>query len=136
MSSPTATVYLFYGEDEPGLKDRLAAFITEVTDSSTAELNTTRLEGKTLQLGDIETGIGTLPFLADLRLILVENLTESGNHKEMIDKLAGVIASMPDWTRLVFVETGLQTHSHDSPGVQKRKAARRRTLKKLVNIVV
>lgn len=135
MNSLAPVVYLYYGHDEPSLKDHLTSFCVEISDPSTVDLNTTRLDGKTVQLGDIESSAGTLPFLADVRLVLVENLTEASNRNDMLDRLAEVIAATPDWTRLIFVETGLQGYSQDSHADQKRKAARRRALKKLINIV-
>jgi DNA polymerase-3 subunit delta len=136
MASPDAVAYVFYGEDEPTLKERLAAFCAGLfADPSTADLNTTRLEGQTIQPGDIESAAGTLPFLAGARLVLVENLTESGSGRDLIEKLPELFPSLPDSARLIFVETGLQGHPQDSPAEQKRKAARRSALKKLINAV-
>ncbi len=136
MSSPTPVVYVFYGEDEPALRERLAAFRATVTDPTTADLNTIRLDGESAQLGDIQSAAGTLPFLADTRLVLIDNLTDSANGRALIDDLPRVLSALPDWARLVFVETALQTdRAGDSPGEQKRKAARRQALRKLVSIV-
>ncbi len=134
-TSPEPVVYLYHGQDEPRLKEALDAFCAKVVDPSTADLNTTRLEGKTLTLADIQAAAGAFPFIADKRLVLVTNLTESSNRKELVDGLDQVFAGLPEWTRLVFIETGLQSHSQDSQAEGRRKTARKQILKKLVNVV-
>ncbi|MEJ2149363.1 MAG: DNA polymerase III subunit delta [Chloroflexota bacterium] len=136
MTSPTPVVYVFHGQDEPQLRERLATFCAAVNEGDTADLNTARLAGDTVQLGEIEMAVGTLPFLADHRLTLVENLTESGNARALLDGLPDLFAGMPDWSRLVFVETGLYDPGGDASQTErKRVSSRRQTLKKLVNLV-
>src|SRR5574341_786298 len=103
MASPTAIVYVFYGDDEPTLKGQLAEFCVGLFDPSLADLNTTRLDGVEIQPGQIEAAAGALPFLAE--------------------------------TRLVLVESGLESRAQDSQSDQKHRATRRAALKKLVNVV-
>jgi DNA polymerase-3 subunit delta len=135
-SSPQAVAYVFHGQDEPGLKDRLAAFCGDLfADPMAADLNTTRLESETVQPGDIEAAAGTLPFMSDVRLVLVENVTDANLARDLIDRIPDLIPALPDSTRLVFVETGVQGHTQDSPAALKRKTARRAALKKLINAV-
>lgn len=128
MSSPEPVAYVFHGQDEPTLKDRLAAFCAEHTDPATADLNLTRLDGSTVQAGDIEAAAGALPFLADWRLVLVENLTASAGGRAVIDKVPEIISSLPGWARLVFVETHFT-------GDSSQLTARRRALRKLVDAI-
>ncbi len=136
MNSPTPVTYLFYGQDEPTLRERLAAFCAEIGDPATADLNTIRFDGETVQLAEIASAAGTLPFLAERRLVLVENLTDSANGRALLDGLPDLLASLPDWSRLIFVETGLQDESPtDAPAERKRKASRRQALRQLSNIV-
>lgn len=134
--SPAAIAYVFHGEDTPALKEHLNAFVGELLgDPTTADLNTTRLEGETIQPGEIESAAGALPFLADVRLVLVNNLTLSGTGRDLVKSLPDLLPTLPDTARVIFVETGLKGQSQDSPAEQKRKAARRSALKKLVNAV-
>lgn len=136
MNSPTPVTYLFYGRDEPTLRERLAAFCAEVSDPATADLNITRFEGETVQLAEIAAAAGALPFLAERRLVLVENLTDSANGRALLSSLPDLLAHLPDWARLIFVETGLEDETPaDTPAERKRKASRRQALKQLVNIV-
>ncbi len=128
MSSPQPIAYVFYGEDEPTLRDRLATFCTEMSDPATADLNRTRLDGRTVEPGEIEAAAGALPFLAELRLVLVENLTDTASGRAIIDGLADSLAALPDWARVVFIEANLTGDSN-------QVATRRRALKKLVDVV-
>lgn len=134
MASPQPITYIFYGKDEPRLKDALAAFLAEWSDPTMADLNLTRLDGASIQPGDIESAAGTLPFLADTRLVLVENLTDSNNSKDIIEALPDLLAALPDSTRLLFVETGLNAAS-ESASAQKRLRSRQSAVKKLINVI-
>lgn len=134
MASPQHVTTVYHGKDEPRLRDALAAFIAEWSDPAMADLNLTRLDGTTAQLGDIESAAGALPFLSDYRLVIVENLTASNNNKDIIDALPDALARFPDSTRLLFVETGLNAAS-ESPTAQKRLRSRQAALKKLINVV-
>ncbi|HOA22394.1 MAG TPA: DNA polymerase III subunit delta [Aggregatilineales bacterium] len=128
MRSPESIAFVFHGQDEPSLRDRLAKFYEKFSSPATADLNITRIDGETIQSGDIEMAAGALPFLADYRVIVVENLTASATGREVIDRLPDVLASLPDTTRIAFVETGLQSGGSQA-------AARGRALKKLINAV-
>lgn len=128
MSSPEPIAFVFHGQDEPSLRDRLGKFYAAFGDPATADLNTTRLDGETIQPGDIEMAGGTLPFIADTRVVVVENLTASAGGREIINRLLEVLASLPDTTRIAFVETGMQAGAS-------QLAVRRKALKKLINAV-
>ena len=43
-------------------------------DPELVDLNTTRLDGRTVSPGELENACGTLPFLAERRLVVVEGL--------------------------------------------------------------
>jgi DNA polymerase-3 subunit delta len=137
MTSPTAITYVFYGQDEPGLTEKLAEFIAANSDPATADLNTLRLDGSGASLGEIENAARALPFLAETRLVLVDNLTASASGRAVIEQLGPAIQTLPDSTRLVFVETGLADDDHSPSGdsAGKRGAGRTAALKKLINLV-
>jgi DNA polymerase-3 subunit delta len=130
-------VYLYYGQDEPSLKDSLSAFRAGLfEDPAGAELNTIILDGRTAQLGEIEMSASALPFLAGVRAIFVKNITDSAGGRALIDKLPELFPRLPDWARLVFVETGLGSASERSGSDESSRPASRRTaLKKLISAV-
>ncbi|MBN1312737.1 MAG: DNA polymerase III subunit delta [Anaerolineae bacterium] len=129
MPSPTPITYVFSGQDEPGLREQLASFYESLGEHSALELNTTQLDGTLVTVGDIEAAARPVPFLADVRLVVVEDLTASANSRAILEQIPSMIAALPDWTRLVFVEAGLEESSSGKRG------GRQQTLKKLINLV-
>lgn len=67
------TFYLLRGDDSARIKEILAGFQEGLGDPSTADLNTTRHEGDSLSFETLQADALTMPFLADRRLIIVEN---------------------------------------------------------------
>jgi DNA polymerase-3 subunit delta len=132
MTSPTAITHMFYGQDEPSLKDKLAEFIGENSEPATAQLNEMRLDGASTSLAEIETAARAMPFLGETRLVLIMNLTASAGGRALIEGLGATIGTLPDSTRLIFVETGL---ADDDGEERKRGAGRSQALKKLINLV-
>lgn len=132
MTSPVPVTYIFCGQDVLSLRERLSEFCASLAEPSSLELNTTRFEGKTVTAGEIEAAARSAPFLADMRLVIVDNLSSSANGRAVIDQMAGMLPTLPDWTRLVFVETGPE---NDDVGDGKRFAGRPQALKKLINLV-
>ncbi len=132
MASPVPVTYIFCGQDVPSLRERLSDFCASLAEPSALELNTTRFEGKTVTAGEIESAARSAPFLAEMRLVIVDNLTSSANGRAVIDQIPDMLPTLPDWTRLVFVETGPED---DDAGDGKRFAGRPQALKKLINLV-
>jgi DNA polymerase-3 subunit delta len=128
MTSPTPVAYVFYGQDEPALRDKLNSFIAKLGPSSALDLNTTRLDGKSVSLNEINAAARSLPFMSDVRLVLVENMTTSAAGRSLIEDLPALIEGLPEWARLVFVETAT---AGDDEGEKGRGSA----IKKLVNVV-
>jgi DNA polymerase-3 subunit delta len=136
MSSPTTVATVFHGADEPSLRDALTAFVAEYSPDPTTDLNLTRFDGRTVTLGDVENAAGALPFLADVRLVLIENLSEHPQAKAIVtEELAPMLTRLPDWARVVFIETGAHNQPGDSYSEQKRKGSRRKLIKKLIGTV-
>jgi len=133
MTSAHPVAFLFYGQDEPDLKEKLADLIQKSTLPASADLNTSKLDGRTVTAGEIEMAARSLPFLAETRLVLVENLTETASGRATVEHIAAVIPNLPESTRLIFVETGHTDDDGDAGG--KRSAGRSQALKKLVNVI-
>nr|MBN1228288.1 DNA polymerase III subunit delta [Anaerolineae bacterium] len=134
--SPEPVAYLFYGQDEPALKERLAAFTDAFTDPASADLNTVQLDGRTSQLGELRSAAGTLPFLADLRVVIVENLTETPGGRDIIGELPELLPDIPDSTRIAFVEIGLDGDPFKSKFTDSSLLKSRRPfIKKLIQLV-
>ena len=136
MPSPEPIVYIYTGEDEPTLRERLDAFIANLLpDPTTIDLNLTSVEGASVSLGDIQSAAGALPFLAEVRVVLVENFTESGPDKDALKDIGTLITDLPNSTRLVFLEIGLNATNAGTEAARRRLNTRKTTLKKFINLV-
>lgn len=112
--------YVFHGEDEFSQREQLAAFKARLGDPSLVALNTSVFDGRTVTLGELRHACDSVPFLADVRLVIVEGwLTHLASRRgggqdqgagaalssrKIIEDLVTYLPQMPDTTRLVFVE--------------------------------
>jgi len=115
--------YLLYGADEFSRQEALAQMRHKLGDPTTASLNTTLLDGRTLTLADLQAACDTVPFLADKRLVIVEGLAArwerrgpvaaegaaepkplSKSDRGLEEALQGYLGQLPASTRLVFVD--------------------------------
>lgn len=108
--------YVFHGEDEYSLREKLDEMKSRLGDESTADLNTTVLDGRSLSLDELRTTCDTLPFLSNQRLVIVEGLLarfepRSGaveSSKQRSDPteagLRAYLPAMPETAMLVFVD--------------------------------
>jgi DNA polymerase-3 subunit delta len=108
--------YLLHGEDEYTRSLELAKMKTRLGDPGSVDLNTTLLDGRDLTLGDLTFACDTMPFLADKRLVIVNNLanrfeSRSGGRRErserestFLEQLTEYLGRLPDTARLVFLE--------------------------------
>lgn len=99
------SLYLLRGDDDFRIKEILTGFVNGLGDPSTADLNTSRLNGDSLSFETLQADALTIPFLADRRLIIVENartmLAKAG--KDSPDKFLDLFATLPPSSALVFV---------------------------------
>lgn len=112
--------HLFHGHDEFAMAEHVAALEAQLGDPSLASLNTTRLDGRTVRLPEVQAACGAMPFLADFRLVVVEGwltrllskaeegeadeAAEPAAPRETLNALAAYLEEQPDTARLVLVE--------------------------------
>jgi DNA polymerase-3 subunit delta len=112
--------YLLYGADEFSRQEALAQMKRKLGDPTTASLNTTILDGRSLTLAALQAACDTVPFLADKRLVIVEGLAArwerrqpgegvepkplAKSDRELEEALQGYLGQLPASTRLVFVD--------------------------------
>ncbi len=111
MSKPTPTFYIFHGNDEFGLSQQIRKMKADMAHVDSAGMNTEEYDGTETKSATVVSSVGTFPFLADRRLVLVKNMlswiTRKGagemgkqNERYLLDELP----HLPDYSRLVFVE--------------------------------
>ena len=107
-----AMFYIFHGDDSHTQKATLRELIGKLGDPAMLDLNTTRLEGKAITLGQIQDSCNAMPFLAPKRLVLVYEFLASKPDKKVLDGLAKYLVEMPDTARLFFLESQKLAANH------------------------
>jgi DNA polymerase-3 subunit delta len=129
--------YILHGDDEFGLSEKLAELRTSLAgdDQAMSELNTTILDGKRTNLGELRHACDSIPFMAAHRLVIVRGLLgrlvpgkhgrgrkaskdkppadeSRGTSKTFLKELASYLPSLPSSTQLIFIEDQLIKDSH------------------------
>jgi DNA polymerase-3 subunit delta len=119
MAPRTPTFYVLHGPDEFSCKAAVQTLREQMGDPTTAELNTTVLDGKNATAADVLSSAGAVPFLSDKRLVIVEGmlswLARKGagkTGKNELDRLAEGLPHLPDFARVVFVEPETLSDRH------------------------
>lgn len=106
MSDAKPTVYILRGDDREAIETRLHDFIARLGEPDMAEMNTSRLDGKTCSLNDLRSAALAMPFLTERRLVIVEDAIHpySGQGKQSERKsFTELLESLPQTTALVLV---------------------------------
>jgi DNA polymerase III subunit delta len=112
MANRHPTFYVLHGPDEFSRQAQLQTMRDQMGDPATAELNITVLDGKEASAADVIAAASAMPFLSDKRLVIVHGmlawLSRKGagkTGKAQLDTLADELPALPDFARVVFVET-------------------------------
>lgn len=104
--------YIFHGDDSHTQKITLKELLGKLGDPAMLDLNTTRLEGKNVTLGQIQDFCNAMPFLAPKRIVLVQEFLATKPDKKLVDGLAAYLLEMPDTARLFFLESQKLASNH------------------------
>ncbi len=96
--------YLIWGQDTFRSRQKVQEIIDKYRQKA-GETDLIRLKGENLQSEDFFSHTSALPFFAQKRLIIVEDLLGKGD-KEVQKKIAQVLPTLPATTVLVFWEKG------------------------------
>jgi DNA polymerase III subunit delta len=73
MPEDKPIVYILRGDDREKIESIIRQFFEQLGDANMAEMNTNRLDGKSADLNDLRAAALALPFLAERRLVIVED---------------------------------------------------------------
>jgi DNA polymerase-3 subunit delta len=96
-------LYLFYGADELARAEALAELKAAIP-ADLADLNLTVLEGRKLKVDGLAAACEAMPFLADRRLVIVEDALKQLKSSDVRDAVKGYLPRVPETTDLIFVE--------------------------------
>jgi DNA polymerase-3 subunit delta len=98
-------VYFLFGNDEFAITRKLKEFEADFTDPTSADMNTARLDARSMSEDDLNNAVNAMPFLAKRRLVLLENLSSKYNNPSVRKKFLAFVEKTPETTRLVMVES-------------------------------
>ncbi len=103
--------YLFHGKDTFSQHAFLAGLLAKEGDADMVSLNTTRLAGK-VTFNELQGACDAVPFLARVRVVIVEGLFAAGVDRTFLDRLVAYLPTMPATTRLFFLEADALPSTH------------------------
>ena len=103
--------HLFHGPDTHTQRERLAALLAKEGDADMLSLNTTRLSGK-ITFAELQGACDAIPFLARVRVVIVEDLFSAVPDRAFMDKLEAYLPDLPAATRLIFLESQVLPDNH------------------------
>ncbi len=98
-------LFFLFGNDEFAITRKLKEFDSDFTDPTSADMNTARLDARSLNENDLNTAVNAMPFLAKRRLVLLANPSSKYNNPSARKKFLEFIEKAPDTTRLVLYES-------------------------------
>lgn len=70
-TAATPGIYILHGDDEYSISQTVNGWCRAMGDATMAELNTTRLDGRSMDENDLRNATDAMPFLADCRMVIV-----------------------------------------------------------------
>jgi DNA polymerase-3 subunit delta len=97
-------LFFLFGNDEFAISRKLREFESDFSDPTSADMNTARLDARTVSENDLNNALNAMPFLAKRRLVLLANPSAKYNNPAARKKFLEFIEKAPETTRLVMYE--------------------------------
>ena len=98
------SIFFLFGSDEFAISRKLKEFDSDFTDPTSADMNTARLDARSMNENDLNTAVNAMPFLAKRRLVLLANPSSRYNNAASRKKFLEFIEKAPESTRVVMYE--------------------------------
>lgn len=96
--------YIFHGDDTHSQREALAKLTAKFGDPAMVDLNTTHVE-KRISFPELQQLCDAVPFLAPVRLVILEDFYGRDPDEAFIKKLKAYLPHLPKTTRLLFLES-------------------------------
>ena len=110
MPDEKPVVYILHGDDEYAIAQYVAAMYARLGDPTTADLNFTRLDGRSASDNEIRTATASIPFLADRRIVVLAHpfarqpdAEKKAEHARYQAQFQALLEGLPPTTALVLV---------------------------------
>ena len=80
-------LYFLFGNDEFAITRKLKEFESDFSDPTSADMNTARLEARSMNEDDLNNAVNAMPFFAKTRLVLLQNPSSRYNNPNARKKL-------------------------------------------------
>lgn len=97
-------IIFYYGTDEYAIAQEIQKQISAMGSSSTADMNITRLDGRSFNMDAFHTAANAAPFLSEKRLVILEHVHSVFKGVKELKKLSDFLQNIPPSTTLVLVE--------------------------------
>ena len=98
-------LYFLFGNDEFAISRKLKDFESDFTDPTSADMNTARLDARSMSENDLNTAVNAMPFLAKRRLVFLANPSAKYNNASSRKKFFEFIEKTPETTRIAMYES-------------------------------
>jgi DNA polymerase-3 subunit delta len=95
-------IYILHGDDEFAMEEFISGIVAKMGDESTAEMNTTLLDGKTFTMDSLVSATYAMPFLAERRLVILNDPLGEIKSPKTREKFKITLESIPPTTGLVL----------------------------------
>jgi DNA polymerase-3 subunit delta len=98
-------IFFLYGNDEFAIARKLKDFESDFSDPTTADMNTARLDARSVSEDDLGNAMNAMPFLAKRRLVFLANPSSKYNNPQVRKKFLEFIGNTSETARLVMYES-------------------------------
>jgi len=106
-------IYLFDGDDEFAISESIDKIRIKLGDVNIAEMNTTRLDGRSFSLNQLKDAVATVPFLASKRMVILTHPTTRLKDRSEQEEFINYLSAEKPTTKLVLVENEFLTSERD-----------------------
>lgn len=115
MTEEKPVIYILRGDDQQAINTHVGTFFASLGEGDMAEMNTSRLDGKTATLNDVRSAVLSLPFLTERRLVIVEDALQPYSGKggqKAREAFIELLESLPPSTALVLIVPDIPKFSY------------------------
>jgi DNA polymerase-3 subunit delta len=113
MPETKPVVYIFHGEDGLAIQKAIAKIKSQMGDPALAEMNTTRLDGRTCTFEELDTAVHTIPFMIKRRLVILTHPLARLAITTDREKFIHLLDSIEPFAALVLVVDHMLTEQRD-----------------------
>jgi DNA polymerase-3 subunit delta len=104
VAEESPEIYLFDGDDEFAINESISKIISRLGDANIAGMNTTRLDGRSFSLSQLNDAVASVPFLASKRLVILSHPTSRLKDKKDQVEFINFLAAEKLTSKLILVE--------------------------------